>query len=115
MVEHETGTGGQQTLNAASEQVLADSAHQQGIVFQNQDAILDGTSDAAILAVRKTCAESSALLKKQCFAFCTSSSTCACGCCKVTLQGYEPPLWLDDEEISLHYNWQKVWRFLRDS
>lgn len=105
MVEHETGTGGQQTLNAASEQVLADSAHQQGIVFQNQDAILDGTSDAAILAVRKTCEERSALLRKQCLTFCTFSSTCLCDCCKVTLQGYKPPLWFDDEEMSLHYNW----------
>ena len=27
-----------------------------------------------------------------------------CGWYKVTLQGYEPPLFLD-EEISLHYNW----------
>ncbi len=55
--------------HAASEQVFADSPHQHGSVFQNQDAILDGTSDAAILAVRKTCAEFGALLRKQCFAF----------------------------------------------
>lgn len=90
--------------HAAGEQVFADNTHQHGIVFQNQDAILDGTSDAAILAVCKTCTENSSLLRKQCLIFRAFSSACACDCCKVTLQGYEHPLFLD-EEISLYYNW----------
>ena len=50
--------------HAAGEQVFADNTHQHGIVFQNQDAILDGTSDTAILAVRKPCEERGALLRK---------------------------------------------------
>ena len=50
--------------HAAGDQVFADSTHQHGIVFQNLDAILVGTSDTAILAVHKTCEERGALLRK---------------------------------------------------